>query len=130
MWAAEDTTGSYPQGAISACYLFEEFYRQGVLTSDFFLNERRFLKGIEGKPDPERMRNFRAALTSARVLAKTRLSEHHKDPEALFALAISAGMESNADSILEKKQLDALKLINEANQDAKELLAKRPDALD
>ena len=129
-WADAHPTEPFPQAAIAASYLFEEFYRQGVLSSDFFLNERRFLKGIEGKPDPERMRNFRAALTSARALAKTRLSEHHKDPESLFALAISAGMESNADSILEKKQLDALKLIKEANQDAKELLAQRPDALD
>jgi hypothetical protein len=129
-WADAHPAEPFPQAAIAASYLFEELYRQGVLTSDFFLNEKRFLKGIEGKPDPERMKNFRAALTNARALAKTRLSEHPKDPEALFALTISAGMESNADSILEKKQLDALKLIKEANQNAKELLAQRPDALD
>lgn len=129
-WAETHPTEPFLQAAIAASYLFEELYRQGVLTSDFFLNEKRFLKGIEGKPDPERMKNFRAALVNARSLAKTRLSRHPKDPEALFALAISAGMESNADSILEKKQLDALKMIKEANQHAKELLAQRPDAVD
>src|SRR5258708_23637967 len=32
--------------SIAASYLFEEFYRQGVLTSDFFLNDKRFLTGI------------------------------------------------------------------------------------
>ncbi|HWZ99594.1 MAG TPA: hypothetical protein VN025_17685 [Candidatus Dormibacteraeota bacterium] len=129
-WADAHPTEPFPQAAIAASYLFEELYRQGVLTSDFFLNEKRFLKGIDGKPDPERMRNFRSALANTRSLARVRLAEHPKDPEALFALAISAGMESNADSILEKKQLDALKLIKEANQDAKELLVQRPDALD
>jgi hypothetical protein len=129
-WAEAHPTEPFPQAAIGASYLFEELYRQGVLTSDFFLNEKRFLKGIEGKPDPERMKSFRAALTSARALAKKRLAETPKDPEALFALTISAGMESDADSILEKKQLDGLKLIKEANQYAKELLAQRPDAAD
>jgi hypothetical protein len=129
-WADAHPSEPFPQAAIAAGYLFEELYRQGVLTSDFFLNEKKFLKGIDGKPDPERMRNFRQALTKARALAKTRLAQSPRDPEALFALTIVAGMESNADSILEKKQLDALKMIKEANQNAKELLSQRPDALD
>jgi hypothetical protein len=129
-WAAAHPTEPFPQAAIGASYLFEELYRQGVLTSDFFLNEKKFLHGIDGTPDAERMKNFRAALTMARSLAKTRLAENPKDPEGLFALTISAGMESNAYSILEKKHLDALKMIKEANQYAKDLLAQRPDAVD
>lgn len=129
-WAEAHPAEPFPQAAIAASYLFEELYRQGVLTSDFFLNEKRFLKGIDGKPDAARMQFFRDALMKTRTLAKARLSEHPKDPEALFALTIAAGMESNADSILEKKHLDALKMIKEANQNAKELLAQRPEALD
>jgi len=129
-WADVHPAEPFPQAALAASFLFEELYRQGVLTSDFFLNEKRFLKGIEGKPDAERMKQFREALTKARVLAKAKLAQSPKDPEALFALTIAAGMESNANAILEKKQLDALKLIKEANQDAKQLLAQRPDALD
>ena len=129
-WGEAHPGEPFPQAAIAASYLFEELYRQGVLTSDFFLNEKRFLHGIEGKPNAERMKDFRAALAGARRLAKARLTQHPKDPEALFALTICAGMESNADSILEKKQMDALKLIKEANQHAKELLAQRPDAVD
>jgi hypothetical protein len=129
-WADSHPAEPFPQAAIAASYLFEELYRQGVLTSDFFLNEKRFLKGIEGKPDPERMIKFREALTKARSLAKAKLAQSPKDPEGLFALTISAGMESDAYSILEKKQLDALKLIKEANASAKELLAQRPDAVD
>ncbi|MBS1840644.1 MAG: hypothetical protein JSS69_00360 [Acidobacteria bacterium] len=129
-WADAHPTEPFPEAALAASFLFEEFYRQGVLTSDFFLNEKRFLKGIEGKPDAERMKKFREALAKARSLAKAKLAQHPKDPEALFSMTIAAGMESNADAILEKKQLDALKLIKEANQDAKQLLAQRPDALD
>ena len=129
-WADSHPAEPFPEAAIAASYLFEELYRQGVLTSDFFLNEKRFLKGIEGKPDAERMIKFREALTKARSLAKARLAQSPRDPEALFALTIAAGMESNADAILLKKQLDGLKMIKEANRNAKELLAQRPDALD
>jgi tetratricopeptide (TPR) repeat protein len=39
-------------------------------------------------------------------------------------------MESDADSMLEKRQLDALKRMKEANEYAKQLLAQHPDATD
>jgi len=116
--------------ALGASFLFEEMYRQGVLTSDFFLNEKKFLHGIDGKPDSVRMNNFRDALSRARILARQRLKTNPKDPEALFALTLAAGMESDADAILEKKQLDGLKRMKEANEYAKQLLAVHPDAAD
>jgi hypothetical protein len=129
-WQKNNPDEPFGEVAIGASYLFEELYRQGVLTSDFFLNEKRFLHGIEGKPDPVRMKNFRDALTRARALARERQKKHPKDPEALFALTLAAGMESDANAILEKKQLDGLKRMKEANEHAKQLLAQRPDAAD
>lgn len=129
-WAAEHPEEPFGQVCIAASYLFEELYRQGVLTSDFFLNERRFLKGIKGKPNAERILKFFDALEKARELARGRLEKDAEDPEALFALTLADGMESDADSILLKKNLDSLKRMKEANEYAKELLAKRPDAGD
>jgi hypothetical protein len=129
-WRSHNPEEPFGEVALAASYLFEELYRQGVLTSDFFLNEKRFLHGIDGKPDPARMNNFREALTRARALARQRQKTNAKDPEALFALALASGMESDADAILEKKQLDGLKRMKEANEYAKQLLAQRPDAAD
>ena len=129
-WKSHNPEEPFGEVALAASHLFEELYRQGVLTSDFFLNEKRFLHGIEGKPDPTRMNNFREALTQARALARQRQKTNAKDPEALFALALASGMESDADAILEKKQLDGLKRMKEANEYAKQLLAQRPDATD
>jgi hypothetical protein len=129
-WQSRNPEQPFGQVALAASYLFEELYRQGVLTSDFFLNERKFLHGIEGKPDPVRIRNFRDALSRARILAKQRQKTSPKDGEALFALTLAAGMESDADAILEKKQLDGLKRMKEANEFAKQLLAQHPDATD
>jgi len=129
-WESNHPEEPFGEVAVAASYLFEELYRQNVLTSDFFLDEKRFLHGIDGKPDPMRMSNFRAALERTRKLSKQRLKKNPREPEALFGLTLAAGMESDANAILEKKQLDGLKRMKEANEYAKELLAVEPDADD
>jgi hypothetical protein len=129
-WTSAHPEDPFGFVATAASYLFEEFYRQSVLTSDFFLDDKKFLRGIEGKPDPERLKRFDMELAQARKLADARLSKDKNDAAGLFALTMAAGMESNADSILEKKHIDALKRMKEANEHAKLLLAQRPDAND
>jgi hypothetical protein len=129
-WESQHPEEPFGEVAIAASYLFEELYRQGVLSSDFFLNEKKFLHGIDGKPDPERMKNFQAALDQARKLAKALLAKNARDPEAFFALTLAAGMESNADMMLKKQHIESLKRLKEGNEYAKKLLAERPDAND
>jgi hypothetical protein len=129
-WETQHPEEPFGQVAIAASYLFEELYRQGVLSSDFFLNEKRFLHGIEGKPDPARMQSFQDALDLSRKLAKGLLAKNAKDPEAFFALTLAAGMESNADMMLKRQRLDSLKPLKEGNEYAKLLLAQQPDAND
>jgi tetratricopeptide (TPR) repeat protein len=129
-WESSHPDEPFGPVAIAASYLFEELYRQRVLTSDFFLDQKRFLNGIDGKPDPARMANFRAALEKTRALSRELMKKNPKDPEALFGLTLAAGMESDADAILEKKQLDGLKRMKEANEYAKQLLALQPDSND
>jgi hypothetical protein len=129
-WAAKNPTEPFGQVAIAASYLFEEFYRQQVLTSDYFLNDKRFLGGITGTPDPGRIKSFEDATSKARALADVRLKKNKRDAEALFALTLSAGMQSDADSMLLKKHYDALKHLKEANNNAAILLAEHPDAYD
>ena len=129
-WQSRHPDEPFGAVAVAASCLFEEFYRQGVLTSDFFLNDKRFLHGIEGPPDEARMNRFRAAIAQARALAKRKLEDDPKDAESLFALTLAAGMEADADAILERKHLESLKRMKEANGYAEQLLAERPDAHD
>src|SRR5271166_1389447 len=129
-WESRNREDPFGEVAVAASYLFEELYLQGVLTSDFFLNEKKFLHGIDGRPNPERMRHFDEALTRARELAKMRQKTNPNDGEALLALTLAAGMESDAESILQKKHLAGLKQMKKANGYAKELLAQYPDATD
>jgi hypothetical protein len=129
-WAAQNPDDPLGSAAQAASYLFEEFYRQNVLTSDFFLNEKKFLHGINGKPDPELMKGFEDAIVQTRELAARRLASKPNDPESYFALTLVAGMESDADMILKKQHLEALKRLKEGNEHAKILLAEQPDAID
>ena len=76
------------------------------------------------------MSHFGEALTRARELAKVRQKTNPNDEEALFALTLAAGMESDAESILQKKHMNGLKRMKEANKYAERLLADYPDATD
>ena len=129
-WESRNPEQPFGEVAVAASYLFEELSRQGVLTSDFFLNEKEFLHGIDGSPDPGRMSHFRDALARARELAGERQKTNPNDGEALLALTLAAGMESDAESILQKRHVAGLKQMKRANGYAKELLAQHPDATD
>lgn len=129
-WAAANPDQPFGQASLAASYLFEEFFLQRVLTSDYFLNDKRFIGGIEGSPDKARIGNFDASVVRARQLATKKIKKHPRDPEALFAITLCAGMQSDADSMLLKKHLEALKHLKEANSNAEMLLAQRPDAFD
>jgi hypothetical protein len=72
---------SHPQdplayAAEAASYLFEECYRQGVLTSDYFLDDKRFLGEVAIKPDQDLRNAFFAAKLRAQDLARLRLKTY------------------------------------------------------
>ena len=129
-WQKQNPAEPFGHIAVAASFLFEEFYRQGVLSSEFFLNDKKFLRGIEGKPDASRMQGFQQARLRAIDAARLRLASNPRDPDSLLALTLAAGMQADALSILEKKHLDSLRQIKEAEATAKRLLAERPDAAD
>jgi hypothetical protein len=129
-WQSRNPQDPFGAVAVAASYLFEELYVQGVLTSEFFLDEKKFLHGIDGKPDPERMSRFREALARGRQVAQERQKTNPQDGEALYALTLAAGMEADAESILQKKHLAGLKRMKEANGYAKRLLSQYPDTAD
>ncbi len=123
----EDPLGSASE---AASYLFEECYRQGVLTSEFFLDDKRFLGKIALKPDQALRAAFFAANQRAQDLARLRLKTNPDDANALFALTLSVGMQADYASLIEKHQLESLRMIREADRYAKKLLAVAPDAAD
>jgi tetratricopeptide (TPR) repeat protein len=129
-WIAENPSEPFGHVSLAASYLFEEFFVQKVLTSDYFLDDKRFLGGIAGTPSPKRMKGFENSCADARKLASQRLKASPRDPEALYTLTLCAGMQSDADSMLMKRHYDALKHLKEANANAEILLRDHPDAFD
>jgi tetratricopeptide (TPR) repeat protein len=116
--------------SIAASYLFEEFYRQSVLSSEFFLNDKRLLGGIEGKPDRDLAMKFNDANRRARDMAPQRSKIDSQDTRALYSLTLATGMDADYLGILERRHLDRLRLIKEAENYAKRLLKLQPDAQD
>ncbi len=126
---------SHPQDPLgyaseAASYLFEECYRQGVLTSDFFLDNKRFLGEIPLKPDPQLRAAFFASDKRAQDLAQLVLKTNPDDPNALFAMSLSLGMLADYASLIDKHQLDSLKKIREADTYSQRLLKVAPEAAD
>ncbi|HUO34880.1 MAG TPA: hypothetical protein VMU43_07795 [Candidatus Acidoferrum sp.] len=118
------------KGAEAASYLFDEFNEKGVFTSEFFLNDSKFLKGVAGSPEENRNPDFERVNAAAREQAKTRLKSNPKDARALLVLTMTDGMESDYDALIVKKQLAAVSLTKQAEAEASALLQIDPNADD
>jgi hypothetical protein len=123
----EDPLGS---AAEAASYLFEECYRQDILTSEFFLDDDRFIGKIPVKADAALRKAFFAASKRTQDLAQLRLKTNPNDANALFAMTLSLGMHADYASLIDKQQLDSLRLIREADKFAKRLLVVAPEGAD
>lgn len=116
--------------AEAASYLFEECSRQGILTSEFFLDNKRFLGEVAIAPDRELRDAFFAAERRAQDLSRRRLEIDPGDANALFAMTLAVGMQADYASLIDKQQLESLGMLREADKYAKRLLAVNPDAAD
>jgi len=111
--------------AMAASYLFEEFYRQGVLQSQFFLDDRRLLGGIEGRPDPARTAAFLEALSRARQAAARRLHAGPDLADALYVQTLADGLEADYQALLAHRTFLAVRLLHKAEREAAALLRLR-----
>ena len=114
----------------AASYLFEQFNQKGVLTSEFFLNDEKFLGGVEGSAAANKNSAFLEANNAAREQAKARIKANPKDLHGLLVLTITDGMESDYDAIIIKKQLEGLTMMRHAEAEANAVLAIDPNEQD
>jgi len=121
-----------PMGKASeaASYLFEQFNAKGVLTSEFFLSDDKFLGGVEGSAAQNKNAPFLEANNAAREQAKARVKANPKDLQGLLVLTLADGMESDYDALIIKKQLDGLTMMRHAEAEANAVLAIDPSEQD
>jgi len=118
------------KAAEAASYLYEQLNAKGVFTSAFFLNDEKFLNGVDGTAKANRNDRFINANAQAREMARQNLSASPRDARALLVLTLTDGMESDYLAIVEKRQLASLHLVRHAEADAVKLLAVDPSAQD
>lgn len=121
-----------PMGPASdaAGLLFSEFDRLGVLESQFYESDDAFAARKKLSPDPAVRDRFNATLDQAENNARARLANNPKDPDALFAMTLAAGLRSDYEALIEKHNLLSLHYTKEAGFWAGQLLAVDPNCYD
>ena len=118
------------KAAEAASYLYQEFNDKGIFTSTFFLDDTKFLGGIDGKPSENRNDAFLQSNEDAREMATDLLKSNPRDAHGLLVLTMADGMESDYDALIEKKQLAGLSMMRRAESEATTLLSIDPSAND
>ena len=121
-----------PVGPVSeaAGFLFSEFNRLGVLEEQFYENDKAFTERPKLSPDPALRQHFMDAIGRAEQLSHVRLAKDSKDPDALFALTLSSGLQADYAALIEKRNLASLHFTKEASVSAQQLLAVCHDCYD
>ena len=127
---ADDPSDPLPHSVRAATLLFSEFHRLRVLELDFFANDELITDRKRLKPDPQAKSRLFAATTEARRLSGARLKVDGADRNALFALCMAAGLETEYASLVEKRYLRTYSLSAETQKHARRLLAMNPPVYD
>ncbi len=106
----------------SAAYLFAELDRLQILESEFFGNDKRIADKKQVKADPAVRTAVYENLEKARELAHATLAGAPEDKNALFAVCISFGIQTDYMALIEKKQLRSLSAARESHNWALKLL--------
>jgi hypothetical protein len=115
----------------AAAFLFMELHRMRILETRFFMSDDNMVDGSSRKvPDPAvRVRLF-ASLDRARTLAKARLAALPDDVEGLFALCMSASVETDYTALVERRTWRSTRLAPAVIGPARKLLALTPPFYD
>jgi len=121
-----------PLGPVSdaAAYLFAEFDRMHVLETELFVNDQKFEGRSRPMPNAELKQAFQSQLAKTRELAQKALAGNQNDPNALLANVMANGLEGDYLALIEKRDMQALRLMKEGRSIAERLLASDPNCYD
>jgi hypothetical protein len=114
----------------AASHLFSELYRLKILELDFFTDDDKLVDRRALVPDPAVRRAFFQLLDDAERLANARLAVRPDDPDALFALCMATGLETDYAALVERRRFGSFSLSRRNQIYARKLLALNPPVAD
>ena len=115
----------------AAAFLFMELNRMRILETRFFMSDDNMVDGSSRSvPDPAVRVKLFAALDRARNLAKARLAARPDDVDGLFALCMSASVETDYTALVERRTWRSTKLAPAVLVPARKLLGRTPPFYD
>jgi hypothetical protein len=114
----------------AAAYLFGEFDRLDVLQSELFVDDELFKNRKRPDADPAILEAFEQRLAESNREADAILQRSPNDRNALLAKVFDLGLEADYLSMIEKRNMAALRYTKDGGLLAEKLLAIFPDCYD
>jgi hypothetical protein len=114
----------------SSALLFSEFDRLKILELDFFVDTDSVTDRKRLKPNSSVRADIFQATGNARKLALADLAKDPQNTNALFAIFVAAGVETDYTVLVEKKYFRSYSLSKETQKYARKLLALNPPIYD
>jgi hypothetical protein len=109
--------------------MFSELDRMRILETDFFVNDNK-VTGVRLKADPRVRERIFANTAEARRLAGARLASAPYDRDAMLAMCMAAGVETDYTILVEKRYFRSFWLSRQSQLYAHKLLALDPPVYD
>lgn len=119
-----------PRSVNAATHLFSELYRLKILEVDFFTDDDKVVDRKALVPDPAVRQAFFRLVEDAEGLASARLASWPDDPNALFAMCMATGLETDYAALIERRRFGSFALSRRNQVYARKLLALHPPVED
>jgi len=129
-WERQHPADPLGPASNAAAYLFAEFDRLNILHSEFFVEDGLFKRRPKVAADPGARQAFDAELAKAEQLSDSILNQSPQQTSALFAKTIALGLRADYLALIERRDLDSLKIVKSSRALAENLLSIDPSYYD
>ena len=129
-WKQSHPADSLGPASDAAAYLFSELARLGVLESELFTDDSKFLSRSKLHPDPQLKPRFDGEIQRTEQLADAALQANAADANALFAKSLTFGLRADLASLIEQQNLAALRYSKQGRPYTDRLRAADPKDYD
>ncbi|HTS50176.1 MAG TPA: hypothetical protein VMH05_19655 [Bryobacteraceae bacterium] len=129
-WERQHPADPLGPASNAAAYLFSEFDRLNILHSEFFVEDGLFKRRPKATPNPAVRQAFDAELAKAEELSDSILKQSPRQTAAMFAKTIALGLRADYLALIERRDLDSLKIVKSSRALAENLLSIDPSYYD